>query len=113
MPSVIDSPSGRLSEKVPRWDLTGTEGCGSGKVFSWTPLMVMEYLGIYRLKNRVRRALRQPQGKGHALHPCRRLGTLLTWLSSPRGVFWSKKNHHKVSFCLDSISYSVSVKIKN
>ena len=21
--------------KFPRWDLTGTEGCGSGKVFSW------------------------------------------------------------------------------
>src|SRR5215216_2437754 len=83
MPSVIDSPSGRLSEKVPRWYLTGTEACGGGKVFSWTPLMVMEYLGIYTMKNRVYRALRNPQGRGRALHPCHRLGTLLTWFSIP------------------------------
>ena len=26
--------------KAPRWDLTGTEGCGGGKVFSWMPLVV-------------------------------------------------------------------------
>src|SRR5215216_5103650 len=32
---------------------------------------------------------------GHALHPCRLLGTLLTWFSSPLGVFRSKKNHRK------------------
>jgi len=40
---VIESPSGRVPEKVPRWDLTGTEGCGGGKVFSWMP----EGFGIY------------------------------------------------------------------
>ena len=28
---------------------------------------------------------------GRALHPCRRLATLLTWTPSPLGVFWSKK----------------------
>jgi len=33
MPSVIESPSGRMPEKAPRWDLMGTEGCGDGKVF--------------------------------------------------------------------------------
>ena len=34
-PSVIESPSGRTPEKVPRWDLMGTEGlrrCKSGFV---------------------------------------------------------------------------------
>ena len=36
-PSMIESPSGRTPEKVPRWDLMGTEGCGGGKVFSWLP----------------------------------------------------------------------------
>ena len=27
---VIDSPSDGAPEKAPRWDLTGTEGCGGG-----------------------------------------------------------------------------------
>ena len=36
-PSVIESPSGKMPEKAPRWDLTGTEGCGGGKVVSWLP----------------------------------------------------------------------------
>ena len=54
-PSMIESPSGRVPEKVPRWDLTGTEGCGGGKVFSWLPLMVLGYKSIYGQKNQVRR----------------------------------------------------------
>ena len=48
MASVIDSPSGRSPEKAPRWDLTGTEGCGGGKVVSWLPLMFLGYKSIYR-----------------------------------------------------------------
>ena len=44
MPSVIESPSGRMPEKAPRWDLTGTEGCGGRKVFSWMLLVVLEYM---------------------------------------------------------------------
>ena len=98
MPSVIESPSGRSLEKAPRWDLTGTKGCGGGKVFSWMLRRVWEYLRIYRLKNRVIGAPRDPQGRaplGHALHPCRRLGTPFTWSPSPKCVFWSKKNHRK------------------
>jgi len=55
MPSVIESPSGRLPEKAPRWDLTGTEASGGGKVFSWLVLVLGEYSGIYRPKNRVKR----------------------------------------------------------
>ena len=101
MPSVIESPSGRKPEKAPRWDLTGTEGYGGGKVFWWTPLVVWEYLGIYRPKNRVRGAPRDPQGRGRALplgralHPCGRLVAILTCTPSLLGVFWSKKNHRK------------------
>ena len=34
---MIDSPSGGAPEKAQRWDLTGTEGCGGGKVVSWLP----------------------------------------------------------------------------
>ena len=48
--SVIDSPSGRLPEKAPRWDLTGTEGCGGGKVVSWLPWKFLGYMRIYRRK---------------------------------------------------------------
>jgi hypothetical protein len=44
MPSVIESPFDRMPEKAPRWDLTGTEGCGGGKVFSWMLLVVLEYM---------------------------------------------------------------------
>ena len=36
-PSMIDYPSGRSPEKAPRWDLTGTEGCGGGKVVFVAP----------------------------------------------------------------------------
>ena len=64
MPSVIESPSGRLPEKAPRWDLTGTEGSDGGKVFSWLFLVLGENLGIYRPKNRVRRAAVGPQARG-------------------------------------------------
>ena len=44
---MIDSPSGGASEKAPRWDLLGTEGCGGGEVFSWLPLMVLGYKSTY------------------------------------------------------------------
>ena len=56
-------PSGRLPENAPRLDLTGTEASGGGKVFSWLFLVSMEYLGIYRPKNRVRRAAVGPQAR--------------------------------------------------
>ena len=47
MPSLIEDPSGRMLEKAPRWDPTGTKGYGGGKVFWWTLLVVWEYLGIW------------------------------------------------------------------
>ena len=29
----------QIARKGPRWDLTGMEGCGGGKVVSWLPSM--------------------------------------------------------------------------
>ena len=49
-PSVIESPSGRTPKKAPRWDLTGTEGCASGKVVLWLPWKFLGYKSIYRRK---------------------------------------------------------------
>ena len=40
---MIESPLSRVLEKVPRWDLTGTEGYGGGKVFWRTLVVVWEY----------------------------------------------------------------------
>ena len=54
---MIESPSGRVPEKAPRWDLTGTEACGGGKVFLYTLLMFVEYLRIYREGTRSKYAL--------------------------------------------------------
>ena len=49
-PSMIESPFDRMPEKVPRWDLTGTKGCGGGKVVSLLPPNFLGYLRIYRRK---------------------------------------------------------------
>ena len=43
-------PSDGAPEKAPRWDLTGTEGCGGGKGVSWLSLEVSGYKSIYRQK---------------------------------------------------------------
>ena len=49
-PSMIESPFDRTPGKAPRWDLTGIEGCGGGKVVSWLPWKVSGYMRIYRRK---------------------------------------------------------------
>ena len=61
---MIESPSGRVLENAPRWDLTGTEARGGGKVFWWMLLMLGEYLGIFRAKIRVGRSTGAPQALG-------------------------------------------------
>ena len=61
---MIEYPSDRSPEKAPRWDLTGTEASGGEKVFSWLVLVLGEYLGIYRPKNRIRRSVMGPQARG-------------------------------------------------
>ncbi len=41
------------AEKGPRWDLTGTEGCGGGKVVSWLPRMFLGYKSIESVLHRL------------------------------------------------------------
>ena len=64
---MIESPSGRTLEKAPRWDLTGTEGCGGGNVVSWLSAIDLGYKSIYMLKMYASGATRGPQGWGARL----------------------------------------------
>ena len=115
---MIESPSGRVPEKAPRWDLTRTEACGGRKVFLVCPLVYGEYLGIYGAKIRVRVVPSWPTSLGGATlgRASRACGPLMAPLASSRifmVVFWSKKNRQKVSFRFDSIWYWFSIKDKN
>ena len=78
---MIDAPSGGAPEQAPRWDLTGTEGCGGGIRFLALYLVVWGYVGIYRRKKYVGEAPRGPRGRGRALggrpHPRDRLSDAL------------------------------------
>ena len=62
MPSVIDAPFSGAPEHAPRWDLVGTEGCGSGIRFLAPFLVVWGYVGIYRRKEYVSGATWGPRG---------------------------------------------------
>ena len=44
---MINAPFGGAPEKAPRWDLTGTEGCGGGNRVLAPYLIVWGYIGIY------------------------------------------------------------------
>ena len=44
---MINAPSGGAPEKAPRWDLTGTEGCGSGNRVLARYLMFPGYMSVY------------------------------------------------------------------
>ena len=59
---MIDAPSGGAPEQAPRWDLTGTEGCGGGIRFLAPYLIVWGYVGIYRRKKYVGGATGGPRG---------------------------------------------------
>ena len=106
---MINAPSGGALEKAPRWDLTGTEGCGGGNRVLALVLMVWGYVGIYRRKKYVGGATRGPRGwrarpggrRAPYLVPSsfvalRRLQVL--WIT-----FVSKIMFPKVSFCLDFV----------
>ena len=110
-------PLRQIAEKGPRWDLTGIEVCGGGKVVSWLPLMFLGYKGIYRWKKYVGWAPWGPRGSGARLPPlgapsCLVASSLLSW--RPLQVSWimfvPKITLPKVSFRLDSVLYSFSAK---
>ena len=63
---MIDAPSGGAPEQAPRWDLTGTEGCGGGIRFLAPFLVVWGYVGIYRRKEYVGGATGAHEGGGRA-----------------------------------------------
>ena len=96
-PSVIDSPSGGAPEKAPRWDLTGTEGCGGGNRVSWCSRMLSVYMSIYRRKKSLRGATRGPRGWGRASLPRGLLDASLTSTPSILDYICSK-NHSPKGF---------------
>ena len=88
---MINALSGRTPEKAPRWDLTGTEGCGGGNRILAPYLIVWGYVGIYRRKKYVGGASRGPRGRGRALHP---RGYLDGGSKSP-GSYLMRKSHFR------------------
>ena len=106
---MINAPSGGVPEKAPRWDLSGTEGCGGGNRVLAPYMMFPGYMGIYRRKKYVGGATKGPRGwralggGGRApylvpssLIALRRLQVL--WIT-----FVPKITFPKVSFRLDSV----------
>ena len=61
---MVDSPSGRVPAKAPRWDLADIEGYDGGNCFSLAPWMFSGYVGIYRRKKYVGGRSRGPGDKG-------------------------------------------------
>ena len=83
---MVDAPSGGALEQAPRWDLVDTESYGGGIRVLAPYLIVWGYVGIYRRKEYVGRALRGPRDRGallggHALHPHDLLGHNLVRLA--------------------------------
>ena len=88
-----DPPSGGAPEHAPRWDLTGTEGCGGGiRVFSIAS-MFSGYMGIYRRKEGIGGATWGPQG----------MCALFRGSQVSREDIAPKISLPKVSFRLDSV----------
>ena len=107
---MVDSPSDRAPAKAPRWDLTGTEGCGGGNRVLAPPLMFTGYVGIYRRKKYVGGSPRGPQDRGARPEGVGAPSYLVATLDSSRlalQVPWiasvPKITLPKVSFRLDSV----------
>ena len=66
-PFVVDSPSGRVPTKAPRWDLADTDGYSGGNSFSWSLLMFLGYVSLYKRKKYVSGCPRGPRDRGHTL----------------------------------------------
>ena len=105
IPSVIVDPSGRVPEKASRWNHGRKETCDGGKSISGGSPMYWEYLGIYRGGMRLNRVAWESRTQG-----ARPVSSWLSLTSSgllPNllGSFWSRKNHRKVSSCLEFVWY--------
>ena len=64
---MVNSPSGRVPTKAPRWDLADTEGYGGGNCVLVAPWMFSGYVGLYRRKKYVGGRPRGPRDRGRAL----------------------------------------------
>ena len=64
---MINAPSGGAPKKAPRWDLSGTEGCGGGIRVLAPYLVVWGYVGIYRRKEYVGELRGANEAGGRAL----------------------------------------------
>ena len=64
---MVDSTSGRVPVKAPRWDLVDTEGYGSSNCVSRCSWMFSGSVDIYRRKKYVGGRLRGPRDRGRAL----------------------------------------------
>ena len=63
---MVDSPSGRVPAKAPRWDLADTEGYSGGNCVSWCSWMFSGSVDIYRRKKYVGGRPRGPRDRGRA-----------------------------------------------
>ena len=97
---MIDSPSGGVPKKAPRWDLSRTETCGGGKSISWTSLRVFDFSGIYSGGIRSNGALWAPRGT-RARHPPR---ALPWWLVGPTEGFWPPPEASSILLVEEKIS---------
>ena len=61
---MVDSPSGGVPAKAPRWDLVDTECYGGGNCVSSVPWMFSGYVGLYRRKKYVGGCPRGPRDRG-------------------------------------------------
>ena len=101
---MVDSPSGRVPAKAPRWDLADTEGYGGGNCVSWCSWMFSGYVGIYRRKKYVGGRPRGPRDRearpiGGALLSRGGSGCFLTCTPSSPDLVRSK-NHAPKGFIL-------------
>ena len=94
---MVNSPSGIVSSKTPRWDLADTEGYSGGNCVSWCSWMFSGYVGIYRRKKYVGGRPRGPRDRGRALQGGAllsrgALGGFLTCIpSSPNQICFKNK----------------------
>lgn len=117
-PSVIESPSGRVPEKVPRWDLMVQKVAAVEKCFRgclWWFGHIWEYIGERIRPGGARGAHKGgdapfPLGAPSILVAASLLPRLLQVSSLSSGP---RKITEKVLFCLDSVWYSFFVKLKN
>src|SRR3989337_2818510 len=107
------SPSGRVPKRGLDWFLVATEAFGGGTPDLGFFLGVSVFIGIFGVGLMSGGSPSHPRDRGRALHPRGWLGTLLAQLFYSGGFFWSIKNHQKWARQLDSVWYSLSVKLKN